>query len=163
MALYYDLNVFQDVYKLIFPVFEATKVFPSENKHPPRQVKEACFARNNHAINLPANRRKTGHQIIKSSNHQISKSPNHQINMKTFKLFFLATILMATCGLSAQVAVTTDGSSADVSAMLDVKSTEKGFLLPRMTEAQRDAITPVAGLIVFNSTTNKPNYYNGTE
>jgi hypothetical protein len=32
-----------------------------------------------------------------------------------------------------------------------------------MTEAQRDALTPVEGLIVYNNTTHQPNYYNGTE
>jgi hypothetical protein len=32
-----------------------------------------------------------------------------------------------------------------------------------MTEAQRDALTPVEGLIVYNNTTHKLNYYNGTE
>jgi uncharacterized protein (TIGR02145 family) len=40
------------------------------------------------------------------------------------------------------------------SAQLDVSSTSKGFLPPRMTTVQRDAITsPVAGLIVYNITT----------
>lgn len=38
----------------------------------------------------------------------------------------------------------------DPSALLDLSSTTKGLLLPRMTEAQRDAIkNPVAGLIVY--------------
>lgn len=38
----------------------------------------------------------------------------------------------------------------DPSALLDLNSTTKGLLLPRMTEAQRDAIkNPVAGLIVY--------------
>ena len=32
-----------------------------------------------------------------------------------------------------------------------------------MTQAQRDALTPVEGLFVYNTTTHKPNYYNGTE
>jgi hypothetical protein len=32
-----------------------------------------------------------------------------------------------------------------------------------MTQVQRDAITPVEGLIVYNTTTHQPNYYNGTE
>jgi hypothetical protein len=32
-----------------------------------------------------------------------------------------------------------------------------------MTQAQRDLITPVEGLIVYNTSTHKPNYYNGTE
>jgi hypothetical protein len=61
------------------------------------------------------------------------------------------------------VAINTDGSTPDASAKLDVKSTNKGFLLPRMTDAQRDAISsPEAGLQIFNTTTNRPNYYNGS-
>jgi hypothetical protein len=32
-----------------------------------------------------------------------------------------------------------------------------------MTEAQRNAIaSPVAGLILYNTTTNRPNFHNGT-
>lgn len=46
------------------------------------------------------------------------------------------------------------------SAMLDVQSTTKGFLPPRMTTTQRDAISsPAAGLIIYNTTTNKLNVY----
>ncbi len=46
----------------------------------------------------------------------------------------------------AQVAVNNDGSNADPSAILDVKSTSSGLLFPRMTEAQMNAIaTPAAG------------------
>jgi hypothetical protein len=61
----------------------------------------------------------------------------------------------------AQNVVTTgDGgfgtASPDAKAALTVTSTTKGFLPPRMTTAQRDAITsPTAGLILYNSTTNK--------
>ncbi len=32
-----------------------------------------------------------------------------------------------------------------------------------MTQAQRDGITPVEGLIVFNITTHQPNFHNGTQ
>ena len=39
------------------------------------------------------------------------------------------------------------------SALLDIKSTTKGFLPPRMTTDERSAIsTPEAGLVVYNST-----------
>jgi hypothetical protein len=49
------------------------------------------------------------------------------------------------------------------SAILDIKSTTKGFLQPRMTTVQRDAITsPATGLSVYNTTTNTNDYYNGT-
>jgi hypothetical protein len=45
-------------------------------------------------------------------------------------------------------------------AILDVISTTKAFMPPRMTTAQRDAIAgPTAGMIVFNSTSGKINIY----
>lgn len=54
-------------------------------------------------------------------------------------------------------------AAAHVSARLDVDSTTKGFLPPRMTEAQRDAIaTPAAGLMIYNTTTNKLNVFTTT-
>jgi hypothetical protein len=52
--------------------------------------------------------------------------------------------------LSAQLAVNTDGSAPNASAMLDVKATGKGILAPRMTFAQRPA-APVAGLIIYQT------------
>lgn len=63
---------------------------------------------------------------------------------------------------STQMTVTGTGSvgigtaSPDASALLDVSSTTKGFLPPRMTTTQRDAISaPPNGLMLYNSTTNK--------
>jgi len=47
----------------------------------------------------------------------------------------------------------TDNSLPDNSSMLDVKSTSKGFLPPRMTTAQMNAINnPVEGLTIYNTT-----------
>lgn len=51
----------------------------------------------------------------------------------------------------------------DASAALDVVSTTRGFLPPRMTTAQRDAIvSPAAGILIFNITTNKFSGFDGT-
>ncbi len=65
--------------------------------------------------------------------------------MKYTHLFAFCSVLIAgTAGMNSAraqgVAVNNDGSSADASAMLDVKSATKGLLAPRMTQAQRDAI-----------------------
>jgi hypothetical protein len=50
------------------------------------------------------------------------------------------------------------------SAALEVASTTQGLLLPALTTAQRDAVAaPAAGLLVYNATTNKLNFYNGTD
>lgn len=49
------------------------------------------------------------------------------------------------------------------SAVLDVNSTEKGFLPPRMTTAQRDAIaSPSPGLVIYNSETNCLEFWNAS-
>ena len=54
-------------------------------------------------------------------------------------------------------------STYNASAKLQVDSTTQGFLPPRMTTTERDAIsTPASGLMVYNTTTNKAQCYNGT-
>jgi len=59
---------------------------------------------------------------------------------------------------SANVGIGT--GSPDGSATLEVTSTTQGFLPPRMTTTQRDAITsPAAGLMIYNTTTAKLNVY----
>jgi len=56
------------------------------------------------------------------------------------------------------------GTTTDIaSSKLTVESTTQGFLPPRMTTAQRDAISsPAAGLIIYNTSTNKHQGYNGS-
>ncbi len=64
--------------------------------------------------------------------------------------------------LKGQIGINT--STPNASAQLDINSTTKGLLLPRLTKAQRDAIaTPAAGLLVYQ-TDNTPGLrvYNGT-
>lgn len=47
-------------------------------------------------------------------------------------------------------------NTPSTAAQLDITSTTGGVLFPRMTTTQRDAIsTPVDGLVIYNSTTNK--------
>jgi len=54
-------------------------------------------------------------------------------------------------------------SAPDSKAVLDLVSTTKGFLTPRMTTVQRDAISsPTTGLLIYNTDTNTLNQYNGT-
>jgi len=65
------------------------------------------------------------------------------------------------------VAISTDSGAgapqANASAVLDLTSTSKGFLPPRMTTTQKNAIaSPVAGLQIYDSTLNRPCFYDGT-
>ncbi|MGZ4080526.1 MAG: hypothetical protein ACXVOH_03565 [Bacteroidia bacterium] len=51
---------------------------------------------------------------------------------------------------STGVAINENHNSANATAMLDVSSTTKGMLVPRMTTTQRDAIsTPATGLLIY--------------
>jgi hypothetical protein len=80
---------------------------------------------------------------------------------KIFTIIFLAL-----CGICNQsnaqgVAISTENSNPDPSAMLDVKSNNKGLLAPRMTQAQRNAIiNPATGLLIFQTDGSTGLYYN---
>jgi hypothetical protein len=83
--------------------------------------------------------------------------------MKTTNLIFCIILILYGINTFSQVSINTDGSDPDNSAMLDVKSTTRGVLIPRMTTAERDAISsPSNGLMIYNTSINKFNYYNGS-
>ena len=70
-----------------------------------------------------------------------------------------AGMLLTQSALAQGIGINETGADPHPAAMLDVSSTTKGFLPPRMTTAQRDAIAnPVNGLMIFNSTTGCLNY-----
>jgi hypothetical protein len=74
-------------------------------------------------------------------------------------LLFLLTLFACSDLINAQnvgIGTTTPSSSA----MLDISSTDKGLLMPRMTAAQRTAIvSPAAGLQVYQTDGTKGFYY----
>jgi hypothetical protein len=56
-------------------------------------------------------------------------------------------------------------NTPNASAIMDLTSTDKGVLIPRLTTAQRGTITPLGvaqdGLLIYNTTTNQFNYWDG--
>ena len=63
---------------------------------------------------------------------------------------------------STQIGINKDGSLPDASAILDVKSINSGLLIPRIPTTSRNLIqSPATGLLIYNTTTNNFNYYNG--
>jgi hypothetical protein len=59
--------------------------------------------------------------------------------------------------------VIVNGTTAEASAQLEVKSTTKGFLPPRMDDTERDNISsPAEGLMIYNTTQRTINFYDGT-
>ncbi len=52
-------------------------------------------------------------------------------------------------------------TAPDASAILDIVSTDMGVLLPRMDTTARDAVTPVQGLLIYNTDDGEFQYYVG--
>jgi len=83
-------------------------------------------------------------------------------SMKQISLL-IALLLLVCSSLFAQVSINTDNTPPNNAAMLDVKSTNKGFLPPRMDLDQIGLIpSPVEGLLVFNTTGKYFVYHDGT-
>ena len=85
-----------------------------------------------------------------------------KFNPKSICLIF-ATIFISTISL-AQVGIGT--TSPDASAKLEISSTSQGLLPPRMTYAQRQAISsPAIGLMIYctDCGNGEPQYYSGVE
>ena len=81
--------------------------------------------------------------------------------MKQLKHLLSVFLLLAAVSTQAQVGIGTPTPAA--SAQLDVSSTTKGFLPPRMDSTQRNAIaSPAAGLTIYNTTLKSVQVYNGT-
>ncbi len=59
------------------------------------------------------------------------------------------------------VAINNVGASPDSSAILDVSSTEKGLLLPRVNDTS-SVLSPALGLLIFNKNINKLSYFDGS-
>lgn len=78
--------------------------------------------------------------------------------MKNKATLFLFVFILCRGILFAQVGVGTE--NPDPSSILDVVSTSKGILTPRMSTNDRNAVVnPAQGLLIFNTTTQDFNYF----
>ena len=74
----------------------------------------------------------------------------------TIRFFYFSILPLLTLSLNAQVGIGTETPNA--SSILELSSTSKGLLVPRMTEAQKNAISsPAVGLLVYQ--TNGQGFY----
>lgn len=71
------------------------------------------------------------------------------------KIFFglgIIACILPGLAIAQSLAINTDGSTANASSLLDVKSTNKGMLIPRMTRTERNAIAaPATGLLIYQT------------
>lgn len=83
-----------------------------------------------------------------------------------FALIFLGIQMLANAQTTGSVGVGT--TTPNTNAVLDITSSTKGLLTPRLTAAQRTTLTATLsattnGLIIYNLTTLKFNYWDGTQ
>jgi len=66
-------------------------------------------------------------------------------------------VMLSFNAFSQNVGINADGSEPDSRTILDVKSTNKGVLLPRLSDTERDALYQNVpnGMLIFNTTVNQ--------
>lgn len=80
----------------------------------------------------------------------------HKAILLSFVLFFCITIKSQNVGIGT--------ATPDSNAILELKSTNKGFMMPRMNTSQRDAIvTPNQGLQIYNTDDRCTDTYDGSK
>ncbi len=80
------------------------------------------------------------------------------------RLCILALFIVFICFSVVSQNVGINTTTPDESALLELQSTEQGFLPPRLTTLQRDAIdSPATGLIIYNLTESCINYFDGIQ
>ena len=83
--------------------------------------------------------------------------------MKKNYFMLVGLLLTATTGWAQGVGIGTGSTAPAATAMLEVASTSKGLLIPRLTAAQRTAISsPAQGLLVYQTDGTQPGFYYNT-
>ncbi|MEM6344372.1 MAG: tail fiber domain-containing protein, partial [Bacteroidota bacterium] len=84
-------------------------------------------------------------------------------NSSYLRIWTLSLFLSLPFLAQAQVGINETNTDPDPSAMLDVQSTSKGMLVPRMTETERDNIgNPATGLLIYVTNNNQFQFFNGS-
>jgi hypothetical protein len=104
--------------------------------------------------------------ILRSSNRKHAVHYRARVHPQRVLLFalllLLAGLVLFVSSVSAQN-VSIGTATADNSALLHLESTSKGLLIPRLTDAQMQAVSsPATGDLVWNSTYTNFYYYNGS-
>ena len=88
----------------------------------------------------------------------VNYSPNITMSTKIKLLLFF--VLISLCA-NAQVKIGENPNIIDSASIVELESTDKAFVLTRLTTAQMQAITPLNGAVVYNTDTQCVHYYNG--
>ncbi|MEI6433653.1 MAG: hypothetical protein WCP32_02335 [Bacteroidota bacterium] len=80
------------------------------------------------------------------------------MNKTTLLIILTGLLILSAFHTTAQVAINSNGNPPDISAMLDISSSNRGFLPPRLTLTAANSPAPIAapapGLLVYNTLAN---------
>ncbi|MEX0273828.1 MAG: hypothetical protein AB3N16_05565, partial [Flavobacteriaceae bacterium] len=79
------------------------------------------------------------------------------------KILLSAILVLAVNFLSAQVKIGENPNSIDAASIIELESTNKAFVLTRLTTSQMQAISPLRGALVYNTETDCVHYYDGSQ
>lgn len=106
----------------------------------------------------------TQQRIVGANGENITWGPDNAIRINSGETYVSGSFLGSGWWMQSNGATVLGAqAAAAASALLDIRSTTRGFLPPRMTNAQMLAIsTPATGLMVYDTTNNKLCCYDGT-
>jgi hypothetical protein len=89
-----------------------------------------------------------------------------KVNLISFSpsIVILLIVILNSSVIAAQsMGISSNLITPDPSSILELRTSSKGILIPRMTTQERDGISsPANGLQVYNATTKKFNFFNGS-
>ena len=80
------------------------------------------------------------------------------MKFKVLVVLFLAIFNFA----NSQVKIGSNPNEIDPASIVELESTDKAFVLTRLTTVQMQAITPLNGAVIYNTDTQCVHYYDGT-
>ena len=102
----------------------------------------------------------TKNEVNNKRNTKNNTELNYNIKkgMKKVQIAIITTLLFTITTINAQFGIGTN--SPEVSSILDLSSSTKGMLVPRMSLEKRNLISnPAEGLLIYNTTSKGFNYY----
>jgi hypothetical protein len=105
----------------------------------------------------------SGSNLKKTASRAAIRQRTIHVIHKTMKKTITSLLLLAGLGATAQVKIGDNPTTVNASAVLEMESSNKGLLLPRMTTLQRNAIASAAtGLTIYNTDTKALEVNTGT-
>ena len=103
-------------------------------------------------------------RIIGGPTENITFGSGNTITLNTGEAYFSGSLLGQAFWMQSNGSTVIGAQSTPpASTLVEMRSTTKGFLPPRMTTTQKNAIaTPATGLMVYDTTLNLISVYNGT-